>query len=248
MTTRSETRTLSESFDFVFDDILEQPPDGHLRLCCQEIGVLALPDLLELTKEDMSDWSGTSIQPGEVYPVTLKFRVLDIKKILHLQAWYVSHDDADAALWNTINKKDYLEWFNRDQVNRVRASLGTTENVFPPSGDKAEGNPGLTNPTSTVIANFQRSIKLNLNDYSKFKEDKYWHKWLDQITSIAAIHQTSDVLDPMFVPKPGDETDSSTDTTPSCIRCSWNASIHQKGNCASVHIISTRTRNLLLPT
>lgn len=205
MTTRSKTRTLPESFIFVFDEILEQPPDGNLRLCCKEMGVLSLPDLLELTKEDMHDWSGVTLPPGELLPVIIKFRVMDIIKIQRLQAWYVHHDDPDAALWNTITKPDYQAWHDTDQAIRVRAALGTTQTVSSSGAKISGGAAGLTNPTKSEISNFQKAIKLNINDYNKFKDDKYWHKWLDQITTIAALHQTSDVLDPTYLPQPGDE-------------------------------------------
>ena len=205
-TTRSKTRTLAESFDFVFDTILEQPPDGNIRLCCREMGVRVLPDLLLLTEKDMREWSVTRTPPGEIFLITMSLRILDIKKILNLQAWYVSHDDPDAALWNTITEKDFQEWLTLDEVERVRMSLGQTENVFNPSADaKPDSKPSSTNPTSSAVNNFQRSIKLNLKDYSNFKEDKYWHKWLDQITSIAAMHQTSNVLDPAYKPSTDDE-------------------------------------------
>ena len=131
MTTRSKTRTLSESFVFVFDDILEQPSDGNLWLCCYTVGVRSLPDLLLLTAENMQSWSGTYYSPIDLLAVTLKFGILDIQKILYLQT-YVSHDDPDVKLWNTITKNVYLEWFSGEQAHRVRMSLGQTENVSIP--------------------------------------------------------------------------------------------------------------------
>ena len=205
MSTRSKTRTLEESFDFVFNDIFEQPPSGNIRVCCEGMGVVTLSDLLELTKEDMHDWSGLFTPPGELLPRTLSLRVLDIKKIQNLQSWYAQHDDPDETLWNTLSKKDYVVWYNQDQTKRVRASLGQSENVSQNPDVKPDSKTGLTNPTTSAISNFQKSIKLNLNDYSKFKEDKYWHKWVDQITSIACMHKTDDVLDPMYVPVTDEE-------------------------------------------
>ena len=207
MTTRSKTRTSAESFNFVFDVILEQPEKGNIRMCCEAMQVRTLDDMLELTALDMERWTGFGYPTDDLLvPVAIKFGFLDIKKIQSLQAWYVAHEDPDESLWNTINKKDYLEWHYLDQAERVRTSLGQSENVSnPPADAKPDSKPSSTNTTSSAVNNFQRSIKLNLKDYSNFKEDKYWHKWLDQITSIAAMHQTSNVLDPSYKPMSDEE-------------------------------------------
>ena len=168
------------------------------------MGVVTLSDLLELTKEDMQAWSATFTPPGELLPRILSLRVLDIKKIQNLQSWYAHHDDPDETLWNTLSKKDYVVWYTLDQTKRVRASLGQSENVSQNPDTKPDSKAGLTNPTTSAITNFQKSIKFNLNDYSKFKEDKYWHKCVDQITSIACMHKTDDVLNPLYVPVTAD--------------------------------------------
>ena len=100
----------------------------------------ALSDLLLISETDMQGWSVTNTKPGELYPITTKLRILEIKKILSLQYWYVSHSDPDESLWNTINKKDYLEWLSPNETERVRTSLGLSKNVSNPC------NAGLPSP------------------------------------------------------------------------------------------------------
>lgn len=159
------------------------------------MGVLSLPDLLELIRICTINLE-----------VTINLRVLDIIKIQCLQAWYVHHNDPDAALWNTITKTDYKAWYDKDQATHVCANLSMTQFGSPTGVQSKGGAAGMTNPINSEINNFQKVIKLNISDYQKLKDDKYWHKLIDQITTIAALHQTSDVLDPTYLPQPGDET------------------------------------------
>ena len=141
MTTRSKTRSLAESFDFVFDTIFEQRPGSNLRMCCQAIGVDTLSDLLELTMEDMQNWTGKVTLPDQLLQMEISFGVLDIKKILHLQAWYAHFEDPDEKIWNTLSKSGYVAWYTQDQTKRVRASLGMSENVSQNPDVKPEVNP-----------------------------------------------------------------------------------------------------------
>ena len=74
MTTRSNTRTSAESFNFVFDVILEQPEKGNIRMCCEGMQVRTLDDMLELTALDMERWTGFGYPTGDLLvPVAIKF-------------------------------------------------------------------------------------------------------------------------------------------------------------------------------
>ncbi len=70
------------------------------------MGVRNLDDFLDLTKEDMANFVSTGVDAiGDMK--TLSFAALDIKKILALQAWFASHDDASDATWATLNLSEY---------------------------------------------------------------------------------------------------------------------------------------------
>jgi hypothetical protein len=193
---------LTDSYIYLFANVLGQSPEGNIRLCCNEMGVLTLSDFLDLTDKDMTEFSGMYTPEGEdATPKILKFRALDKIKVLRVQAWYMHHDSPDDTVWTNLNTLDYQAWTTTD---RVAHAHGTAQSMTP----IATSTPAATSTTTgaqnvvatttnagtqNAIASFQRGIKLNLSDYSKFKDDKYWHKWVDQIKSIAAMHQTIDV-------------------------------------------------------
>jgi hypothetical protein len=58
--------------------------------------------------------------------------------------------------------------------------------------------PAAASPPSAVpppINNFRSAIKINLNDYVKFKEDSQWLSFNHQLRATAASHDTMDILD-----------------------------------------------------
>jgi hypothetical protein len=211
-------RSKMESYAFVMDTILEQALDGPLRMAAEVYGVNNLDDFLDLTKEDMSDFVSTGANAiGDI--VTLRFAALDIKKILRVQAWFASHDDASDATWATLSLSEFKKWKTADQAKDIRASIAqdnpnttsptTVPGIVPQVITSAATQPTiqLNHPTAATTtqytssaSSFQRGIKINISDYNKLKDDKQWHKWTEQIASIASLHQMNNVLNADYTP------------------------------------------------
>ena len=218
--TRSK-RTKKESYGFVMDKILNQELLGNIRVCLESMGVTNLDDFLDLDKESMSDFIQIGANVNEDI-VTLKLAPLDIKKVLRVQAWFVHHDDPTDNTWATLTEDGYKTWKTTSQAADIRASLAPDTSITVPTtiagnipqiDTNAAIQPQIqiNSPTgagaqyTTASNNFQRGIKINISDYSKLKDDKQWHKWTEQISSIASLHQTGNVLNSDYSPSTQEE-------------------------------------------
>ena len=179
-------------------------------MCIEGMGVKGLDDYLDLNKADMSVFTSTvTLQNGD--DVTIKLTALDIKKVLAVQAWFVHHENPTNATWAALNKAEFMLWKTSSQAAGIRASIATDVNGTAPttatSTSTATPAPtaSTTPTTSSASNNFQRGIKINIADYSKFKDDKQWHKWAEQVASIASLHQTNNVLDSDYLPTTQEE-------------------------------------------
>jgi hypothetical protein len=216
--TRSK-RTKKESYRFVMDKILDQELLGNIRVCLESMGVTNLDDFLDLDKESMSDFIqiGANVN-GDI--VTLKLSPLDIKKVLHVQAWFVHHDDPTDDTWANLTEDGYKIWKTTSQAADICTSLvpdststvptTTTITGIIPQVDSTSAaiqpqiqinSPSATGtPYTSASNNFQRGIKINISDYIELKDDKQWYKWKEQVSSIASLHQTGNVLNSEYSP------------------------------------------------
>ena len=179
------------------------------------MGVTNLDDFLELDKESMADFVTTGAKEnGDI--VTIRLAALDIKKILRVQAWFVHHEDPTDATWANLTLADFNKWKTASQATDIRASLNVQDNsTAPPTtlgnndastlSSQIQINSPTNVPFTSASNNFQRGIKINIADYTKFKDDKQWYKWTEQIASIASLHQTSNVLNSDYVPNTQEE-------------------------------------------
>jgi hypothetical protein len=77
-----------------------------------------------------------------------------------------------------------------------------TASVTPVAG-VAPGTPVVA-AVSSPFYDFCSAIKINLNDYVKFKEDSQWRTFNHQLQATAASHDTMDILNPSFTPSAND--------------------------------------------
>jgi len=207
-------RTKLESYAYVMDTILKEPLDGNIRLSVELMGVTGLDDILDLDKESMTNFSKTvTLKTGDT--VTFTLSPLEIKKVLRVQAWFAHHDKPTDATWANLNLTGFNTWKTASQADDIRKNLIEPDaniTVPGPNADTSTANQTLTqtitptvNQYNSASNNFQRGIKINIADYTKFKDDKSWYKWTEQIASIASLHQTHNVLNPDYSPTTGEE-------------------------------------------
>ena len=86
--------------------------------------------------------------------------------------------------WLECTSDDFEDFlFNRDEILRsIPLSTLTTETK------------------DNALSTFNKSIKLDINQYTTFKEDRFWDIWHRSFKAQIELHNMSSVLDPKFTP------------------------------------------------
>lgn len=133
-----------------------------------------------------------------------------VKKLLSVQTWYGSRlcDSEQDNLTTFYSLSiDELNIWRRNQA-RLRFSndwptpfrlTGTTPELLTPPTSLPATTPSLSTPTAS---SFRSSIKINVSDYPKLKDETQWRTFNRQLRATAASHDTLDILDPSYVPTP----------------------------------------------
>jgi uncharacterized protein YeaO (DUF488 family) len=115
------------------------------------------------------------------------------KMLCALQPWYVSQPSPELSNWFTLTATE----FQKFRIAYSTQQLTSTVTPFAPV---------VSPPPAVVVAATTPSnnIKINLNDYVKFKEDSKWRTFKRQLPATAASHDTMDILNPSFTPSAND--------------------------------------------
>jgi hypothetical protein len=172
-------------------------------------GISDLDDFMSSNDSDFkSPYSPTVLDPNPtVYlPSSL------VKKLLSVQLWYANKlseseddfEDLEAFFGLTV---EVLNSFRRQQ-NVRRINVLETDPVIPATPVAPStpiSNPVLSPQATAVTPSFRQSIKINISDYPKLKEESQWRTFNRQLRATAASHDTLEILDPNFVPAAGQE-------------------------------------------
>ena len=113
-----------------------------------------------------------------------------------MQSWYayMLQDDGNdpVIVVYSLTPKTLSAW-RRNQVVQ-RFSTDSSSNPPPPSV-----------PETSPSTSFWHTVKINISDYPKLKDDIQWRTFNRQLHSTAASHDTLDVLDPSYVPSLEDQ-------------------------------------------
>jgi len=146
-------------------------------------GIEDINDFMSFNVEDF----GNSYSTLENPTAHLSLSTTLIKKLLSVQSWYVSQlqgkDSATIAIFYSLTPDILNSWRNIQVLSRF--------SVEPP-----KSTPNLSSSTPS----FRNSIKINISDYPKLKDETQWRAFNRQLRSTAASHDTLDVLDPTIVP------------------------------------------------
>jgi hypothetical protein len=115
------------------------------------------------------------------------------KMLCALQLWYVSQPSPTLSTWYSITPDDFKAFRITYSTRRLMSSVASPVAAVPVAA-------------SPPPSNFRSAIKINLNDYVKFKENSEWRSFNRHLRATAASHDTMDILDPAFTPPPSDAT------------------------------------------
>jgi hypothetical protein len=153
-------------------------------------GITDMDDFLTLDDSDFKTQYSTSAAPT-LFQI---FSPLFSKRLGYLQHWYVSQPNQDYSTWFTLTSpNEFKQWYVSHNAQRSN----------PPA------TPSIVSSSATVqvpsVPSFRTSMKVNIADYIKLKDDSQWRVFNTQQRATAASHDTLEVLDPLFVPPTGHE-------------------------------------------
>ena len=134
-------------------------------------------------------------QPTEEVPEP-PARLLSIKDrntLKALREWLREQANTDISTWEGLTKEQFMSFVVTGPKAPVPADIPPPVPVVP------------TSALNTSITNFQRSIKLDAKDYSKFDNPKRFMQWKRQIESTARAQGVQQVLDTDYNPEDEDE-------------------------------------------
>jgi hypothetical protein len=156
-------------------------------------GVIDLDDFMSFTDIDFKQTHSVSSDIDT--PITLS--TVSIKKLLSIQSWYnkllLEFNGDPIHLFYSLNPESLTIWRRIESNQRFDTRPPATP--LPPA-TLPPMIPLPAPPTST----FRHSIKINISDYPKLKDETQWRAFDRQLRSTAASHDTLDILTPNYVP------------------------------------------------
>ena len=147
-------------------------------------GIEDINDFMSFSVEDFGNPYSTLDNPTALLSLSTSL----IKKLLSVQSWYVSKlqesGGATFTIFYSLTQDTLTAWRNAQMLTRF--SIEPT----------APSTPKI----SQIAPSFRNSIKINISDYPKLKDETQWRAFNRQLRATAASHDTLDILDPTFVP------------------------------------------------
>ena len=185
----------------------------ELQTFFQFNGITDLDDFMSSSDSDFnSPYSPTILDSNP----TLYLSSTLVKKLLSVQLWYATklteseNDYDDLESFFGLSVEVLNSWRRAQNVRRINAMDNepvmsanvSASPVIPPT-------PTISNPVfpiqAPVVPSFRHSIKINISDYPKLKEESQWRTFHRQLRATAASHDTLEILDPNYVPPAGHE-------------------------------------------
>ena len=157
-------------------------------------GVEDISDLMMLERVDLV------AMEAHLNQEKVKLNLVQVRKLLRVQLWYLQQSIRTDTTWFLLQPSDIHNITNDEQ-----ASILPTLPISPVKQDASNYASGMTLATQAKLE-FGKSVKKNMSDYPKLKDDKYFATWNRTLKAIACTHGTDDVLNPDYVP-PYEEED-----------------------------------------
>ena len=174
-TTRSMTR--AGALQHILYTIF-QPEKAALIAFFSHTGANDIDDFMSITEDIFHPGYFVEDQPDK----EIFLKIILVNKLTSLQQWFVNQEVQEVESWFTIT----LDIFSAFRKSKVTQRFNPTSNI-----------PVTPTPTTQT---FRSSIKINIADYSKLKEDSQWRSFNRQLRATAANHDTLEILDLNYVP------------------------------------------------
>ena len=198
LTPNSPPETLA--LQHVLDNILAIPESSPVRSAFQQFWIFSIHDLMStVVDEDLkAEFTHSTIVDDIPVTTTHHLPPMLLRNICLLQQWFKSADSNAVNVWFTLNEPAFTTW---KRIVFKGIPIISSNN---PLSSGAEPHPSSV-PTSSEAALFQRSIKQNPSDYTKFKDDSRWKQWHRHLKATVNSHGLTDVLNPDYIPSTDDE-------------------------------------------
>jgi hypothetical protein len=190
--TRSHTD--GGALDHVLTKVLDYALEHPVRYALTFYGVLNISDLMLLEKDDYNVAFSYPNPDDNNVLVTKTLNIKDQRTMGMVKSWYMNQPQGTFTSfkpWYDLTEASFNVW-------KASASITGTPNQ-PSTTPHTSNNPNPS-PTHSSTPSFQQGVKINFSDYPKLKDDKQWRNFQRQLMACAAAHDTTDVLNPTFVP------------------------------------------------
>ena len=178
--------------DFVMDMVFGKS-SSHIKEALEEQGMSTMVDFMLFTPEDFSEMETAIYDSKTSTYQTTKLNKICQRKLAAIQDWYRAQPSQDSETWYSLTQSS---------LNQFIVSKGSS--VKPTSAPPVTPMSGVTYvssaTSSSLLQDFQKSIKRSVSDYSKLKEDKYFSSWQRNLLATASTHDLLDVFTPDFIP------------------------------------------------
>ena len=131
-----------------------------------------------------------------------KVNKIQVRKLIKIQEWYRSLQNPNYEDWYNISIEKIMNIVNLESVNLetpTKSTRTSSEQFLSPGG----------NSTSSVKMEFAKTVKRNISDYPKLKNDLYFANWNRTFKAIAISHGMDEILDYEYSP-PSEEQEMFT--------------------------------------
>ena len=120
------------------------------------------------------------------------------KKLSLLKQWYMSQPDPSSATWLRFTKDDLDAFIMGSQSSsgyNTSSPVGT-----PSSSDQKHYTENTALAQSSLVADFNKSIKRSVGDYPQLKDDKLFASWDRTLQAVATAQDVHEVLNCTYIP------------------------------------------------
>ena len=198
MSTRSTTALWK-----LISRVLGVQKDSPIDLALQNENYTEVGDLHFIEEPDIGAWRYIPVGKTEDRALSGKDRKM-LQLFVRWARQKVSKDLGhfpDADEWDKLTKDDYIAYVE---------NLGQAKSVSNQSSTPSTTSTPVTTPSvpksTNIVSDFKKSVKKDVQSFSKFEEDKFWDAWKMSVEAQARAQDLEDVLQPTFVPVGTDET------------------------------------------
>ena len=193
--------------------ILDMRNDSPLAHYLEHHGIIPAGSYIDLlTIPFTSPENDTYCRPGSLTELYLDRGSATRLQYLLLWGNEVYTHDMSTEEWLSCTRAhfDQFRITRKRDFDAYRSGINNGNNISTSfSADKSNSPSTSSSRASytrrTLAEDFRRGIKRDRHDYPTLKDDIYWEKFHREFTATASAHAVERILDPNFVPEPGED-------------------------------------------